>query len=92
MSSSKVRRVDFGDCGPPQPKKTRGQRTQQPLAPLLYPDFTQELIGWPHPDHARPSSLASDVIGGLPDRCESSPHARNIKDPAIRLAHEGAFA
>src|SRR4029077_12327462 len=29
---------------PPQPRTTRGQRTQQPLAPFVYPDFTPELV------------------------------------------------
>ena len=65
---------------------------QSPLAPFVYPDFTQESVGWPHPDRARPSvqsSLASDVIG---DRRESSPLARSIEDPASLLAHEGVFA
>ena len=28
---------------PPQPLTTRGWRTQEPLTPLVYPDFTQEL-------------------------------------------------
>jgi len=32
------------------------------------------------------------VIGDLPDRRESSPLARIIEDPAIRLVHEGVFA
>jgi len=50
------------------------------------------LIGWPHPDHTPPSSLASDVIGDLPDRCESSPLARIIENTAIRLADEDPFA
>jgi len=39
------------------------------------------LIGWPHPDHARPSSLASDVIGDLPDRRESIPLATHHRGP-----------
>jgi len=46
----------------------------------------------PHSDHACPFSLASDVIGDLPERLEPSLLARIIEDPAIRLAHEGAFA
>ena len=29
---------------PPQPLTTRGERTQEPLTPSLYPDFTQELV------------------------------------------------
>jgi hypothetical protein len=32
------------------------------------------------------------VIGDLTDRSESSPLARIIEDPAIRLAHKRAFA
>jgi hypothetical protein len=32
------------------------------------------------------------VIGDLPERLESSLLERIIEDPAIRLAHEGAFA
>src|SRR5438552_10247152 len=28
---------------PPQPLTTRGERTQEPQTPSLYPDFTQEL-------------------------------------------------
>jgi len=44
------------------------------------------------PDHALPSSLASDVIGDLTDRRESSPLVSSVEELAIRLAHEGAFA
>jgi len=46
----------------------------------------------PPPDRARPSRQASDVIGDLSDCRESSPLVCIIEDPAIRLAHEGAFA
>jgi len=54
--------------------------------------MTQELVGWPLPDHARPSRLSSDVIGDVTDPRESSRLARIIEDPAIRLADEGLFA
>jgi hypothetical protein len=60
--------------------------------PFALPRLTQELVGWPHPVHARPSSLASDVIGGLPDRRELSPLEHIIEDRAIRLVHGGVFA
>ena len=36
-STSKVRRVDFGGCGPPQPKNSEGRQRFELLTPLLYP-------------------------------------------------------
>lgn len=41
-STSKVRRVAFGGCGPSQPWTITGWRTQMPLTPFAYPDFTHE--------------------------------------------------
>jgi len=61
-------------------------------APVAAEELPRSSFRRSHPDHARPSRLASDVIGDLVDRRESSPLARVSEYPAHRLAHDGTFA
>jgi hypothetical protein len=56
---------------PPQPSKTRGWRTQEPLTPFVYPDSTQELPRKLLPTRAK--EIKAD--GGEPEPREAEDHA-----------------
>lgn len=64
-----VRGVLFEDFGPPQPATARGEGTQAPLTPFVYPDIPQELFdgaqrqgeGRAHAPVGRP--VSSDPVG-----------------------------
>jgi len=77
--------------GPPQPATARGERTDACAADPFAITRNWVDVGRIRTMPVRPA-MAPDVIGDLPERCESSLLARIIEDPAIRLAHEGAFA
>jgi len=77
----------------PATKKDEGLAAILPADPFALPRLHQELVDVGRiPTTLLHPGLASDGIGDLPARRESSPLARIIEDPATRLAHEGAFA